>query len=580
MIGSDYKEFKYLCKRIDKNTLLVKQNMALYLSAEQKNLKSLFSNDNRYIIPNYQRHYSWTMEQCRQLYDDIMDAYSSGTDSYFLGNIVLAEDEHDDRPEVVDGQQRLITLWLFLKAIHILHPFNNRLKRMIQVESYEDDSTTDFVSTIFSDVFEVKDQEQIDAILTKTKEDFEKDYLEYLKRGEMLYYKNSTEQVKNNAIAIYALMREYFSRLDDEKQKVFVDFFISKIYLLPIVLKDDDLDEARSNALLVFETINNRGMDLQDADIFKAKLYYMSLSVGKGEKFKEEWKNLISRCDDLELKIDDLFRYYYHIIRGKEGIVIAEKRLREFFQKDPKSPFKTGGYEIVLEDLQKTLDAIEVYYYKRTEPTRLGAWLQVLDAYTNQNPVYALIVFLYFHKEANEDDLIEFLKKVLRYCYYRGSTMSVKFEIYNIIYRVAANLPVDDYLTKNIDSWMWNYPGRLRKGLSLLAFYLKYPNQVAVKNYKVDKILKSIDSCHIDSNWPKENLDDDLNSLGNNIVLDMPQRNTPIYQRYQSYKMSELEEVKNLISTTAGYTYRQFTKRIKDISKLLENFFVNGKEGL
>lgn len=65
----------------------------------------------------------------------------------------------------------------------------------------------------------------------------------------------------------------------------------------------------------------------------------------------------------------------------------------------------------MLEDLQKTLDAIEVYYYKRTEPTRLGAWLQVLDAYTNQNPVYALIVFLYFHKEANEDDLIEFLKK-------------------------------------------------------------------------------------------------------------------------------------------------------------------------
>lgn len=113
MIGSDYKEFKYLCKRIDKNTLLVKQNMALYLSAEQKNLKSLFSNDNRYIIPNYQRHYSWTMEQCRQLYDDIMDAYSNGTDSYFLGNIVLAEDEHDDRPEVVDWATTFITLWLF-----------------------------------------------------------------------------------------------------------------------------------------------------------------------------------------------------------------------------------------------------------------------------------------------------------------------------------------------------------------------------------------------------------------------------------------------------------------------------------
>ena len=203
----------------------------------------------------------------------------------------------------------------------------------------------------------------------------------------------------------------------------------------------------------------------------------------------------------------------------------------------------------------------------------------MLDAYTNQNPVYALIVFLYFNKDASEDDLIGFLKKVLRYCYYRGSTMSVKFEIYNIIYRVAADLPVDDYLARNIDSWMWNSPGRLRKGLSLLFFYLKYPDQVAVKNYKVDKIVKLVDMSHIDPSWPKDSLDDDLNSLGNNIVLDMPQRNTPIYQRYQSYKSSDLEEVRNLVNTPAGYTYSQFAKRVEDISKLLEDFFVNGREG-
>lgn len=550
--------------------------MALYLSAEQKSLKSLFTNDNRYIIPNYQRHYSWTMEQCRQLYDDVMEAYDSGTDSYFLGNIVLAEDEHDDRPEVVDGQQRLITLWLFLKAIHILLPSNNRLRRMIQVESYDDNSNSTFISAIYSDVFEVKDQTQIDRVLYKTREDYEKDYLGYLKRGEMSYYKNSPTQVEDNAVAIYALMKEYFGRLGEERQRSFVDFFISKVYLLPIVLKDDDLDEARSNALLVFETINNRGMDLQDADIFKAKLYYMSLSAGKGELFKDQWKTLTSRCEDLELKIDDLFRYYYHIIRGKEGIVMAEKRLREFFQKDVKSPFKTGGYEIILKSLEKTLEAIESYYYKRAETSRLGAWLQVLDAYTNQNPVYAFIVYLYFHKDATEEELIAFLKKILRYCYYRGSTMSVKFEFYNIIYKVATGLPVDDYLAKNMDSWMWNSPGRLRKGLSLLAFYLKYPEQVAVRNYKVDKIIKPVDMNSIDPEWPKDSLDDDLNSLGNSIVLDMPQRNTPIYQRYQSYSTSKLEEVSNLIQTSKGYTFDQFKERKQEIAKTLEDFFVNG----
>lgn len=550
--------------------------MALYLSAEQKNLKSLFANDNRYVIPYYQRHYSWTMEQCRQLYDDVMDAFDSKADSYFLGNIVLAEDEHDDRPEVVDGQQRLITLWLFLKAIHVLQPSNNRLKRMIQVEAYGNESDDAYVSAIFSDVQEVKDQEQIDCVLKKTLNDFEGEYQDYKKKSELSYYRVSQRQVVDNATAIFALMREYFSRLDAPLQQAFVDYFISKVYLLPIVLKDDNLDEARSNALMVFETINNRGMDLQDADIFKAKLYNMSLAAKKGEAFKEQWKSLSSRCDDLDLKIDDLFRYYYHVIRGKEGIVVAEKKLRDFFEKDPKSPFKTGGYEVILEELHKTLEAIEKYYDRQTECTRLAAWLQILNAYTNQNPVYAYIVFLYFNGDATDREQIDFLKKVLRYCYYRGSTMSVKFEIYNIIYQVASRQSVDDYLAKGLDDWMWKYPGRLRKGLSLMTFYLKYPKQMAIKGYNVDKINKSIDVKDANFDWPEATLDEDMNSLANNIVLDMPQRSTPVYQRYCSYQGSDLEEVRNLIKSPDGYSYNRFLKRQNEIEHLLMDFFVNG----
>lgn len=550
--------------------------MALYLSAVQKNLKSLFSNDNRYIIPYYQRHYSWTMEQCRQLYDDVMDAFYCGAGSYFLGNIVLAEGEHDDRPEVVDGQQRLITLWLFLKAIYMLQPQNSRLKRMIQVDAYDEEEGKPYVSAIYSDVEEVLDQEQIDIVLNKGKDCFEMSYQDYKARGEQNYYNTSPRQVEYNATAIYSLMKEYFSRIDENQQSKFVDYFIGKVYLLPIVLKDDDLEEARANALMVFETINDRGMDLQDADIFKAKLYNMSLQAGKGEEFKDQWKTLSNRCDDLELKVDDLFRYYYHIIRGKEGVVVAEKRLREFFQKDPKSPFKTGGYEVVLEALNETLDAIELYYIRRSEQNRLAAWLQILDQYTNQNPVYAYIVFLYFHKDATDKEQIDFLKKVLRYCYYKGSTMSVKFEIYNIIYRIASNLEVDDYLVKGLDSWMWNFPSRLRKGLSLLYLYLKYPDQIAVSNYKVDKIIKPVDVPALDSTWPQVSLDDDLNSLGNSIVLDMPQRNSPVVQRFKSYANSNLDEVRNLITTSTGFTRSLFESRMSDIERIFKDFFVNG----
>lgn len=551
--------------------------MALYLSAEQKNLKSLFSNDDRYIIPSYQRHYSWTMEECKQLYDDVLEAYESNTDSYFLGNIVLAEGKKDDRPEVVDGQQRLITLWLYLKSLCILQPNNNRLKRMIQVESYEEESTSDYLSKISSDVFEVKDQMQIDEVLRKSVNDYEAVYDQYSDKNENLNYKSCTKQVVYNGYAIYALLKDYLMKISIDKQKSFVDYFISKVYVLPIVLKDDDLDVARSNALMVFETINDRGMDLQDADIFKAKLYQMSLTIGKGDEFIKKWKEINSRCEDLNIKIDDLFRYYYHIIRGREGIIVAEKRLREFFQKDNKSPFKKGDYGYVLSSLLETLDAIEYYRNKLNEPSRLAAWIQILDAYTNQNPVYAFVVYIYYHKTASDEELISFLKKILRYCYYRGSTMSVKFEIYNIIYKVASGQDIDNYLVKNVDEWMWNNPGRLRKGLTLLAFYLSSPKQTAIDNYRVDKIIKTVDLKSLSNDWNHQDLEDEVNSLGNSIVLDMPQRSTPILQRYKSYSNSKIEEVRNLTSDNSGFTHKKFLDRINHISSVLEDFFVNGK---
>ena len=66
-------------------------------------------------------------------------------------------------------------------------------------------------------------------------------------------------------------------------------------------------------------------------------------------------------------------------------------------------------------------------------------------------------------------------------------------------------------------------------------------------------------------------------TLGNSIVLDIPQRSTPIFQRYKSYSNSKIEEVRNLIDDNSGFTHKQYLDRITHISSVLEDFFVNGK---
>jgi len=551
--------------------------MALYLSAAQKSLKLLFANDSRYVIPSYQRPYSWSLEQCRQLFEDVRDAYLSKRDSYFLGNIVLAEDDSEELPEVVDGQQRLITLWLFLKSLYVLIPTYSKLKRMIWLETENERGQEVLVSKVQSKVFEVVDQNQIDHVKDYDKEEYDKQLREFLLIGEDKYFKTHSDHVYDNAVAIYSILYEYFRNLNNDEQRSFTDFFISKIYLLPIILKDEDIDKARSNALMVFETINNRGMDLQDADIFKARLYEMALRAGKGEEFILQWRAINQQCTDLGITIDDLFRYYYHIVRGGMGIVTAEKGLRDFFQNDPKSPFKKGDHTKILTALTDVLAVLSDCEDKKSENTRTAAWMQVLYAYTNQYPVYALICYMYFNKNHSDSELLDILIKLVRYCYWKGSTTTVKFEIYNIIYNVAHQEKIADYMCKEIDSDMWMKPGKLTKGLSLLSFYMNNPDKGAIQNVNVDKIIKPVDVTMLGKDWEEVDMDESLNSLGNYIVLDVPKRSTPFNRRYSSYLSSSLSEVRDLTNLSVGLSYNYYQNRVRKIFKALQDFFVLGK---
>lgn len=202
--------------------------MALSLSAEQKNLKSLFMNDYVYIVPPYQRPYSWTQEQCFQLYDDIVSAFKGG-DSYFVGNIVLATKVDDEKQEIIDGQQRLITLWLFIKILSILLPALSKIERMLWIDSWEGVGRS---CKFISKVIESNNQEELNRILQHTADDF--DIAREFSKQKKSRFKRESNLLTANAIAIYNIFDEYFSRIDDNEKKEFWEYFSTKVYLLPI----------------------------------------------------------------------------------------------------------------------------------------------------------------------------------------------------------------------------------------------------------------------------------------------------------------------------------------------------------
>jgi uncharacterized protein with ParB-like and HNH nuclease domain len=87
------------------------------MKAEEKYLISVFSDPIKYTIPDYQRPYSWTIDEAIQLYEDINEAIDLNTQEYFIGSVILIKKPNEAVYEVVDGQQRITTISLMLSAI-------------------------------------------------------------------------------------------------------------------------------------------------------------------------------------------------------------------------------------------------------------------------------------------------------------------------------------------------------------------------------------------------------------------------------------------------------------------------------
>jgi len=139
--------------------------MGLSLSAEQKFVLEIFSGKNQYIIPPYQRAYSWTESQCMELIEDLKRAYEENVnEGYFLGNIVIAKSkEEKNRLEVIDGQQRLTTLTLFIKVLLEFDEDNIDLQNAIVIPGgRKNDEKKQRLKT---NVFTEKDSKYLEEVL-------------------------------------------------------------------------------------------------------------------------------------------------------------------------------------------------------------------------------------------------------------------------------------------------------------------------------------------------------------------------------------------------------------------------------
>ena len=307
------------------------------LNIDQQTVYQLFSDKKSdFLIPDYQRPYAWGEAECQTLWDDVFafafpdddcDKFKKD-DEYFLGPIVTYK--NNGKQEIIDGQQRLTTLMLLLRAFYAKF-LNMQDKNSISIRN-------SIAKCIWkSDEFDnlIEDELKIDSQVST--DDDKDEFLYILRHGE----------VKKEFKSRYAEVFRIFQTKIDEfigKYPAYCAYLPARIMYNCILLPIEA--ETQDTALIIFSTLNDRGLPLSDSDIFKAQFYKIFTAKGEKDLFIQKWKDLESLCEKIFHPIsgtpmDELFTRYMYYERAKMGIKNSTtEALRKFYERNGYSLLK------------------------------------------------------------------------------------------------------------------------------------------------------------------------------------------------------------------------------------------------
>lgn len=260
------------------------------LHAYTRTISDLFSVKKKYVVPRFQREYSWTTEKVTELWDDIVSNISINKDGsftheeYFIGSLVLVGNDKSTSMQIVDGQQRLTTLTILLSAL--CQRFIEIDKKNLAESIYENyiagkDDDGNYYFKLENETpkpfFQVAIQD-IDKKQEKPSSEEEKTLLRSYKEFESYTSEENLMQVFEQNNTDNNLYTNLLKAIRDQVVKYLKVIFIT-------VAEEDE-------AYTIFETLNARGMDLSFVDLIKNKVFRSFNTTHPDDFAKTKWKEL------------------------------------------------------------------------------------------------------------------------------------------------------------------------------------------------------------------------------------------------------------------------------------------------
>ncbi|MBO4308551.1 MAG: DUF262 domain-containing protein [Clostridia bacterium] len=460
--------------------------------------------DTIFTIPEYQRAYSWNIDNCDKLWQDINDFAESGNkDRYFFGTIIINCQDNDTKYGLIDGQQRTTTFLLLLKALLI------RINIAIVRTSTDEDSANlcrglqERRRRIMGILYKVETEDVSD------KPDSAKD-AEICRNINILENFSINEQYKTELKTILQatdytsaearVIKIRYKQKDNRYTNFFRNFkfFYNKIHdlsdsqlnsIAKSITDNCEVIEIKSwqveQAITMFNSLNSDGLPLYNSDIISAKLYAEAEKRGQEKEFADLWKQLNDIINELEsLQVAEInailmqYMYYTRTVNretiSETGVInVTTPGLRRYFTEINKEP--------IANPIKMCNDMIKLakVWKKVSEYSQLKILLKF-----NENTKLFLASFFYrFNEEEITEDIVA--------------------PIFNCLLRLFALLELVDvgYSSKYFKTFLF---GEEAKFID--------------KTVSANVIIQDFDN-HIRANWDKATVKAALREYDGNILV-------------------------------------------------------------
>ena len=276
---------------------IIKTKRRTFMDAQKSNIYQILDGKKQFIIPVYQRMYSWEYEQCERLWSDIVAMQKSGRDGHFVGSIVNIGEKVQptgvQKFMIIDGQQRLTTLTLLLIALR---------DYVISNSTVVDVNSKEITDTLLVNMYATGD-DRYKMFLTETDRDI---LIKLIEQNPI------EDDVKSRLLDNYNLFGKKIASEELSPFEIYQS--IGKLQIVNITL-----DRGSDDPQAIFESLNSTGMDLKDSDLIRNHILMGLEPIMQTNVYNNIWRptELLFDYEHQSELMDSFFRDYLTMKLGR-----------------------------------------------------------------------------------------------------------------------------------------------------------------------------------------------------------------------------------------------------------------------